>query len=237
MAFENKLAAVSPQAFTANGTSLGVATIGSTCGFYIKQFVILKSDSLPQIQLQIKNILSTTQLIVGPNNNSLTASPKNITDISGYTVVDGATISAPEQNNFPIPADDHYNTVYMPAPVSSDRVIGIDCYGNPWDTNNPIPINIFPATQIPFTLGSLALPALISKYINTLTYNEVTSDSIGTEEVLTFYEGSTNVGEINLSQTQDGWVLNLGVAEEDFLLLETGAFFVLENDSGGILLE
>lgn len=142
MAFENKLAAVSPQTFTANGTSLGVATIDSTCGFYIKQFVILKSDSLPQIQLQIKNILSTTQLIVGPNNNSLTASPKNITDISGYTVVDGATISAPEQNNFPIPADDHYNTVYMPAPVMADRGILVDCSGNAFDNNNPLPVAI-----------------------------------------------------------------------------------------------
>ena len=140
MAFEQKLAAVSPQAFTADGTSLGVVTIQSTCGFYIKQYVNLKSDTLPESAFQVKNILSETQLIVGPNNNSLKASPQNQSNISTYLVADGATISAPEQNNFPIPGDDHYNTVYMPAPVMSDRVIGIDCYGNPWDANNPLPV-------------------------------------------------------------------------------------------------
>ena len=141
MAFENKLATVPPQPFTADGTSLGVVTIASTCGFYIKQFVNLQSNTQPQIQLQIKNILSNTQLIVGPNNNSLKASPSNHTGISGYTVADGATISAPEQNNFPIPADDHYNAVYMPAPVSADREILVDCYGNPFDDNNPLPVS------------------------------------------------------------------------------------------------
>ncbi len=142
MAFENKLAAVSPQAFTADGTSLGVVTIGSTCGFYIKQFVILQSNSIHQAQFQVKNILSDTQLILGPNNNSLSSSPKNHSDISAYTVSQAATISAPEQNNFPIPADDHYNTVFMPAPVMSDRVINIDCYGNPFDADNPLPVTI-----------------------------------------------------------------------------------------------
>ena len=141
MAFENKLAAVSPQAFTANGTSLGVVTIASTAGFYIKQVVDLQSNSLQQTRLQIKNILSSTQLIVGPNNNSLAAGPKNVTDISGFTVSDAASISAPEQNNFPIPRDDHYNAVYLPAPVSADRVMPVDPYGELYGPNNPLPVS------------------------------------------------------------------------------------------------
>jgi hypothetical protein len=141
MAFEQKLAAVSPQLFTSDGTALGVITIASTAGFYIKQKVNLQSTAYPQeILLQIKNILSDTQLIVVPNNNSLSANPKNVTDVSGYTVITNASISAPEQNNFPIPGDDHYNTVFMPAPVMADRVYPVDPYGNPYSDTNPLPV-------------------------------------------------------------------------------------------------
>jgi len=142
MAFEQKLAAVSPQTFIADGTSLGVVTIADTTGFYIKQTVNLQSNTLPQAKFQVKNILSNTQLIVGPTNNSLNASPKNISDLTAYTVASSATISAPEQNNFPIPGDDHYNTVYMPAPVMADRVIPVDGYGNIYTDSNPIPVAI-----------------------------------------------------------------------------------------------
>lgn len=142
MAFEQQLAAVPAQTFTVDGTTLGVVTIASTAGFYIKQKVNLQSTTLPQILLQVKNILSDTQLVVGPNNNSLSASPKNTTDISTFTVATTASISAPEQNNFPIPDKDHYNTVFMPAPVMADRVIGIDTYGNPYTDENPLPVAI-----------------------------------------------------------------------------------------------
>jgi hypothetical protein len=140
MAFEQKLAAVSPQAFTANGTSLGVVTIADTTGFYIKQKVNLQTNSTPEALFQVKNILSNTQLILGPNNNSLKASPTNHSDLTAYTVSSGAVISAPEQNNFPIPGDDHYNTVFMPAPVMADRVIPVDGHGNIYSDSNPLPV-------------------------------------------------------------------------------------------------
>jgi hypothetical protein len=141
MAFEQKIAAVSPQAFTADGTSLGVVTVADTTGFYIKQKVNLQSNSLPEEALfQVKNVLSNTQLILGPNNNSLKASPTNHSDLSAYTVASGAAISAPEQNNFPIPGDDHYNTVFMPAPLMADRVVPVDPHGNFYDDSNPLPV-------------------------------------------------------------------------------------------------
>ena len=107
MAFERKLAAVPPQAFTANGTPVGVVTIEDTTGFYIKQFVNLQSDALQSAGFQVKNVLSNTQLIIGLPNNSLRAPLKPL-DLSAYLVSDGATISAPEQDNFTIKPDDHY---------------------------------------------------------------------------------------------------------------------------------
>jgi hypothetical protein len=140
MAFEQKLAAVPAQPFTSDGTALGVVTIADTTGFYIKQLINLQSTSQPQILLQVKNVLSNTQLIVGPNNNSLKASPNNYTNITTFTVAQGSTISAPEQNNFPIPNDDHYNTVFMPAPLMADRVVPVDPHGNFYNDNNPLPV-------------------------------------------------------------------------------------------------
>lgn len=140
MAFERKLAAVPPQAFTANGTPEGVATIASTAGFYIKQFIYIKSNTLQPAGFQVKNVLSTTQLVLGPSDNSLKAPLKPL-DLSAYTVSDGATISAAEQDNFTIKPDDHYLSVYLPAPVSADRVIDVDPYGNPYGPNNPYPVS------------------------------------------------------------------------------------------------
>ena len=139
MAFERKLAAVPPQAFTANGTSVGVVTIEDTTGFYIKQFINLQSDTLQSAGFQVKNVLSDTQLIIGLPDNSLRAPLKPL-DLSAYLVADSATISAPEQDNFTIKPDDHYQAVYLPAPVSADRVVPVDPHGNFYNDNNPLPV-------------------------------------------------------------------------------------------------
>jgi hypothetical protein len=189
MAFEQMLAAVPPQAFTANGTNLGVVTIASTAGFYIKQKINLQSNTIPnQILLQIKNILSDTQLIVGPNNNSLKADPKNYTDISTYLVADNATISAPEQNNFPIPGDDHYNTVFLPAPVMADRVVWVDPYGNFYGPGNPLPIS-FDGTISIGTVTVTNLPNPVST-----NYGTVNNSTIRTASQIGNATGSADFG-------------------------------------------
>ena len=139
MAFERKLAAVPPQSFTANGTSVGVVTIEDTTGFYIKQFVNLQSDTLQCAGFQVKNVLSDTQLIIGLPDNSLRAPLKPL-DLSAYLVADSATISAPEQDNFTIKPDDHYQAIFLPAPVSADRVVPVDPHGNFYNDNNPLPV-------------------------------------------------------------------------------------------------
>lgn len=140
MAFERQIPAVSPILFTANGTNLGVVTISDTTGFYIKQLVALQSSTISgQISFQVKNVLSDTQLIVGPADNKIGISP-NFFDISGYTVADGAFIYAPQQSKPPVPDKDHYLDVYEIAPVSADRVIFVDPHGNFYNDGNPLPI-------------------------------------------------------------------------------------------------
>ena len=240
MAFERKLAAVSPQAFTANGTSVGIVTIADTTGFYIKQNVNLQSDTLQSAGFQVKNVLSNTQLIIGLADNSLRAPLKPL-DLSPYTVADNATISAPEQDNFPIKPDDHYQAVYLPAPVAADRVVPVDPHGKFYSsassTFNTFPVNIIPQSQIPFTLGTLTFPSLINNLLSGLNYDEVVSQNIAGEEILTFYSGGSPLIEVTLTQTSNGWILNLGPTLEDFLLLEDGGLIELEDGVGAILLE
>ena len=169
MAYERKLAAVPPQAFTANGTAQGLVTIESTSGFYIKQFVNLQSDTLQPAGFQVKNILSKTQLIVGPPDNSLKA-PLKPTDLSGYLVADNATISAPEQDNFPIKPDDHYLATFLPAPVSADRVMPVDPFGNLYGPDNPIPVNA-DVTVESVSLFTLPYDSIEASYPNPTTEN------------------------------------------------------------------
>jgi hypothetical protein len=183
MAFERNLAAVPPQAFTANGTSLGVVTIASTCGFYIKQAVVLQSSSQGELGFQIKNILSDTQLVVGPSNNKINSVP-NYSDISAFLVADGASIWAPEQGKSPIPEKDHYLDVYEPAPLSADRIIPVDCHGNFYDSANPLPV----AIDGTITIGDVS----IVEGGNTVTVNDNGSINV------TLEPGTVQIGSVEV---------------------------------------
>jgi hypothetical protein len=148
MALEKTLLAVSPIAFTANGTSLGEVIVSDTVNFLDKQLVYIKSNTQPEIQLQIKRVLSSTQLIVGPVGGSLTIG--NYSDISAYLVSDSAIIGAPEQpKNVQPPDPQHYFAVYESSPVNADRIVPVDPYGEMYGPGNPIPVSFssaFPNT-------------------------------------------------------------------------------------------
>jgi len=217
MAFERKLAAVPPQAFTADGTSTGVVTIADTTGFYIKSFVYLKSDTLQSAGFQVKNVLSNTQLILGPADNSLRA-PLNPTNLSAYLVSDDATISAPEQDNFTIKPDDHYLATFLPAPVSADRVVPVDPHGNFYDAANPLPISfdgtvnigdvhiLGPApsnneleVNLDGSINNISLAQLIPVEFNEI---DLTNSTIGGQVVptiVTYKQASVTVATLTLS--------------------------------------
>jgi len=138
MAFERTIAAVPPQAFTADGTAFGVITIADTLGIKVKQEVVLNANTLPPLSLQVKRVLSTTQFIVGPNG---AIKANNFTNISAYTVALAANVSAQEQNKVNIPDVDHYKAIYEMDPTVADRVIPVDPYGNLYGPDNPLPVS------------------------------------------------------------------------------------------------
>lgn len=138
MALERKWLAVAPQAFTLDGTSLGVVTIADTAGFYTKQSVAVSSDDQQTRQLQVQEVLSSTQLVLGSIGPKVGTT--NFVDMSGYLVSDNSEILAPSQNKNNIPDKDHYAAVYEADPIVADRVIFVDKYGRFYDQNNPLPI-------------------------------------------------------------------------------------------------
>jgi len=243
---EKRFYAVPPQLFTADGTTSGVVTVAANaCAlFKVKQKIYLSASGLPDLQLEIKEIDSEENIQVGPIAGTLKVPGANTgisarTNISAYTVALGAAIFAVEQKRPAIDNIEIVRATYQEEPTCAVRSIMVDDCGSTFGSDNPFPTttNIVPESNIPFTLTALTLPNLVSQYTSGLTYNQVTSDTVGDEEVLRFYESGTPVGEILLTKKPDGWSLNLGVPVESFLLLETGDFFELEDSSGGIELE
>lgn len=138
MALERKWLAIAPRAFTANGTTTGIVTVDSTSGFRIKQTVYLQGTTLPQKEYQVKYVISKTQLVVGPNDNTIGRNKGS--NISSFTVSLNAEIGANIQDKNNIPDKDHYSAVYESDPVVADRVILVDEFGDIFGEGNPLPI-------------------------------------------------------------------------------------------------
>lgn len=125
MAFERKWPAVAPQLFTADGTTLGVATVANTRGFKVKAKAVISATGLPDLQIEIKRVLSANQVIVGPIGKPITAP----SDISAYTVALGAFIYAEEQEKNSIPENDRDEATYDQEPTVAQRVVVVDQLG------------------------------------------------------------------------------------------------------------
>lgn len=148
MAFERQWASIAPRAFTANGTTLGVVTVASTTGFRIKQVITLTNTAVPNSSqsFQVKQVLSKTQLVVGPIDQKIPGTPS---DVSSFTVALGANISAGKQDKNAVPEKDHYSAVYEGDPVVADRVILVDENGEIVGENNPLPVNASVTVVVP----------------------------------------------------------------------------------------
>ena len=131
--------AIFPRSFTANGTTNGIVTIASTQCFYQWQRVIVKATSLPNKSLEIKRILSLTQMVVGPVDQ--VANRYSALDL--YTVGLGASIEAPEQNfGVDYTEGDVFPAVYENHPIAALRSILVDCSGQHYNAVNPFPVTI-----------------------------------------------------------------------------------------------
>lgn len=137
---EKKWRAVSPQAFTSNGTDEGALQIEDACVFRVKQEVILKSDTETDgVQFIVNRIEPETDTIyVGRRGHGI----NDRADISAYLLADNATIEAEEQRRVPLDPEAAQRAVFEEEPVVANRVILVDKCGelqDPSTSNSSIP--------------------------------------------------------------------------------------------------
>lgn len=144
MAIEQKWPAVAPQLFTVDGGAQGQITVADVRGFKVKQAVVIKSNTQPDLRVQVKRVVKKTgRIIVGPFQDQQTqgkAGLRTTTDLSAYTVADSAYLYAEEQDKVRIKKDDQDAATYEQEPTVARRVVQVDQFGDFYDDDNPMPI-------------------------------------------------------------------------------------------------
>lgn len=135
---EKRWFAISPQVLLIDGTSEGLLTIEDACSiFKVKQEVTLKSSTQPPLHLEVKRFISQTEFYVGLKGNI-----NRRADVSAYTVADGATLKAPEQNRSSIPQLEYERACYEEEPTIAKRVVIVDeCGRKAGNETNPIHVD------------------------------------------------------------------------------------------------
>jgi hypothetical protein len=128
----------SPVLLTADGGADGSVIIADVCGWKVKQQIVISAPSLPDLPLEIKRVISSTKLIVGPKVT--TGKMIARADLSAYTTALLSTIRAEEQPKVRIPPTDIIQAAYEQEPTLALRTIGVDCIGDPWGKDNPLPV-------------------------------------------------------------------------------------------------
>lgn len=127
--------AIPSQNFTATGTNLGLVTLASTANYHVKQLVYVNDPVLPQLCLEVKAVLSSIQLVLGPKG-----SLEKTQDMSLYTTV--SSIYTLRQNRPEIPELEYKRAVYEEEPAMAVRTLSVDSYGNPFTLSNPLPVQL-----------------------------------------------------------------------------------------------
>jgi hypothetical protein len=151
VAFQKKWAAIASQPLEANSTAFGVVTVADTEGFFVGQAVWLSNNvAANNNSFQVKRVLSSTQMILGPIDNNLV--PSDFSNLSVYTTASVSIIGAGEQDKLVLTNADQDEGTYEREPVNARRSILVDVYGNPYGPTNPLPAN-FTGTV---TIGTIA---------------------------------------------------------------------------------
>ena len=104
-----------------------VVTVPSTDGLYVKQAIVLSNLGQEPLELEIKRVLSDTQLQVGAVGHP-------ITEYVNPTAYTGGTLTASEQERNKFGADIVWRAVYAEEPIVAIRTIGVDKHGQFLDT-------------------------------------------------------------------------------------------------------
>lgn len=133
IAYQYQWPAVAAQALTANGGASGLISIANTDGFYVTQIARLKGTALADLDVQVLEVISPTQLYVG----SVIAGGQDRRyraqglDVSTYTTAASSTIEAAQQNKrLPSPST-VMQAGFEAEPILAHRHLLVDGRGQP----------------------------------------------------------------------------------------------------------
>ena len=138
MAREKSRDAISSILLTLDGGTEGVITLTTTIGLYVKQRIKLISTALNRADLEIKRVLSATQIKVGLAGSNI----NTFSDVSAFLVADGAALSADEQTKPKIKPTDYDRAVFAEEPIVANRSILVDQLGNYFTAGNPFHVQL-----------------------------------------------------------------------------------------------
>lgn len=219
MAIERLWETISPITFAANGGADGTVTIPNVCGFKVKQVVVISAVGLPDLVLEVKRVLSPTKLVVGPKVTTGKMTARQ--NLSAYTIALIATIRAEEQPKVRIPPADVIQAAYEQEPTLAIRTLGVDCIGEPWGADNPMPVSgtfvstsDLPTVQqiqnIPFTLANNEYTITLPD--NTKRYQiRVRKDTAQGRIAFTPGQTSTNYWTLTRGTIVDSYEMNLPI--------------------------
>lgn len=170
---EKRFTSVPPQAFTADGAANGIITIDNTAHFKVKQEIILRADTLPNLELEVKQVYSTNQMRVGPRGKPIADSA----DVSAYTTALNAAIFANEQSRPKIPFEEHTRAVYEEEPTVATRVIGVGRTGSTvnWEQDGITPTE-WDDVQLEYDIDQFVTDVEFFLRGESLTHLELTYD-------------------------------------------------------------
>lgn len=146
MAYERYWEEVSPRLLSTNGTSDGSVGIADLNGFYVKQDVVLQSNTLPATTFQIKRIdVVNSQVWLGSKSEPI----NKYSNLSAFLVSESATIQAARQPKNSVPKDDQAQGTYETEPVVARRVVLVDGTGQKYTQENPLPVDATVSVVVP----------------------------------------------------------------------------------------
>lgn len=122
--------------FTADGTDKGLVTVESTFPYKVGMMISLSSSTKGPTLFKIKRIISETQMYVGDKGTNIVT----YSDVSTFTVAEGATVSFSEQERPVINLNEIQRQVYAEEPTIALRTFPVDALGRGFTVDNPFPI-------------------------------------------------------------------------------------------------
>jgi hypothetical protein len=216
-------------AFIADGTIDGKVKVLKAKGFKVKSRVIIQSSTKDSITVEIKAITDKTTIYVGPCGSEM----ETRSDLSGFTVADGATIYLVRQKRWSISKEEYTRATYSEEPTVAWRVIPVDWEGEVISDDNPLPIT----GEISVSQSGVHTPHVINLPVTSLLEHQLVIPQRCKRFILRQRESSIIRIASNLGETSTLYfTLNFGCVLSEELLKLTGdlTLYLRSNKIGTI---